>query len=208
MTLGERIKICRQNAGLSQEQVAELVNVSRQAVTKWEADKSAPSTENLFKLVEIFGTTVDMILVEKKEEKKPSICWKMRLRFGCLMAVGYLLFYLVGRILWVPMKDVTVLGWFTTKSPYAIQEYLYGWLFSNNLIWYSALISVVISMLGKYKAATISYIGFVAGYVLGYFLGPNSEGAAMGQGHYGWAIWGVTFLVTIVAGVIVDKRKK
>ena len=42
MTLGERIKACRQHAGMSQEKVAELVGISRQAVTKWESDQSAP----------------------------------------------------------------------------------------------------------------------------------------------------------------------
>ena len=40
MTLSERIRQCRQQAGLSQEQVAELVGVSRQAVAKWEAGVS------------------------------------------------------------------------------------------------------------------------------------------------------------------------
>lgn len=40
MTLGERIKSCRQKAGLSQEKLAELAGVSRQAVTKWEAGGS------------------------------------------------------------------------------------------------------------------------------------------------------------------------
>ena len=52
MTLGERIKSCRQKAGLSQEKLAELAGVSRQAVTKWEAGQSAPSTENLLKLAD------------------------------------------------------------------------------------------------------------------------------------------------------------
>ena len=60
MTLGERIKNQRSRAGLSQERVAELVGVSRQSVTKWESGQSAPSTENLFRLAEIFGTTVDI----------------------------------------------------------------------------------------------------------------------------------------------------
>ena len=40
MTLGERIKNYRQKAGLSQEQLAEKINVSRQAITKWENDIS------------------------------------------------------------------------------------------------------------------------------------------------------------------------
>ena len=71
MTLGERIKTCRQKAGMSQEKVAEFVGVSRQAVTKWESNQSAPNTENLFKLAEIFGTTVD-VLLEAEQETKPS----------------------------------------------------------------------------------------------------------------------------------------
>ena len=67
MALGERIKEQRKKSGLSQERVAELVGVSRQSVTKWESGQSAPSTENLFKLAEIFGTTVDMLLDIPKE---------------------------------------------------------------------------------------------------------------------------------------------
>ena len=72
MALGERIKVCRQNAGMSQEKVAELLGVSRQAVTKWEVNQSAPNTENLFKLAEIFGTTVDMLLDSDDNSKQSS----------------------------------------------------------------------------------------------------------------------------------------
>ena len=72
MALGERIKACRQSAGMSQEKVAELVGVSRQAVTKWEVNRSAPNTENLFKLAEIFGTTVDMLLASEDENKQST----------------------------------------------------------------------------------------------------------------------------------------
>ena len=72
MALGERIRDCRQNAGMSQEKVAELVGVSRQAVTKWEVNQSAPNTENLFKLAEIFGTTVDMLLDSNDSNKQSS----------------------------------------------------------------------------------------------------------------------------------------
>lgn len=131
-----------------------------------------------------------------------------RLKTVFIILGGYVLFYFIGRVLWVPMKDMTIIGWFTTKSPYDIQEYLYGWLWDKNLIWYSALISAFFAVVGKCKTALISYIGFVTGYVLGYFLGPKPEGAALGQGHYGWAIWGATFLVSIMVGMIVEKYKK
>ena len=72
MTLGERIKNQRTRAVLSQERVAELVGVSRQSVTKWESGQSAPSTENLFRLAEIFGTTVDMLLDIPNEKNAQS----------------------------------------------------------------------------------------------------------------------------------------
>ena len=61
-TLGQRIREHRRRAGMSQEALARRMDVSRQAVTKWESGQSAPSTENLFRLAELFGTTVDLLL--------------------------------------------------------------------------------------------------------------------------------------------------
>lgn len=69
MKLYERIKACRLHSGLSQEQVAEALDVSLQAVTKWENGQSAPSTENIFKLAELFGTTVDLLLSDKGQQE-------------------------------------------------------------------------------------------------------------------------------------------
>lgn len=72
MTLGEKIKACRQAAVMLQEKAAELVGVRRQAVTKWKANQSAPNTENLFKLAEIFGTTVDLLLASQEAGTSPA----------------------------------------------------------------------------------------------------------------------------------------
>ena len=65
MTLGKRIAEHRQQMGFSQEKLAEIIGVSRQAVTKWEADQTLPSSSNLLKLAEVFGTTADMLLPTK-----------------------------------------------------------------------------------------------------------------------------------------------
>ena len=59
MTLGEKISCLRKKAGYSQEKLAELMDVSRQAVTKWESGKANPDTENLIRLAEIFGVSLD-----------------------------------------------------------------------------------------------------------------------------------------------------
>ncbi len=60
-TLGKRIAELRHAKGYSQEYVAEEVGVSRQAVSKWEQDLSAPDTYNLIVLSRLFGVSVDYL---------------------------------------------------------------------------------------------------------------------------------------------------
>ncbi|MBT9775661.1 helix-turn-helix domain-containing protein [Clostridium sp. MCC353] len=59
MSLGTQIQIYRKRAHLSQEQLAEQLGVSRQAVTKWENGQSSPSTKNLAQLAGILGVSLD-----------------------------------------------------------------------------------------------------------------------------------------------------
>lgn len=62
MTLGEKLKEIRKRFGLSQEQLAEIMNVSRQAITKWENDGGIPDISNLQELSKVFDITVDYLL--------------------------------------------------------------------------------------------------------------------------------------------------
>ena len=62
MTIAETIKTLRKTAGMSQEQLAEKLHVSRQAVTKWETEGGTPDIENLRAIAALFGTTVDELL--------------------------------------------------------------------------------------------------------------------------------------------------
>ena len=73
MSLGNRIKDQRKKTGMSQKKLAELVGVSRQAVTKWETDLSVPSTTNLFALAEILGTSVDVLMDTETDESIRSL---------------------------------------------------------------------------------------------------------------------------------------
>lgn len=61
-TLGEKLKSARKEAGLTQEQLAVKLMVSRQAITKWEADKGMPDIENLKSLSQLLGVSVDYLL--------------------------------------------------------------------------------------------------------------------------------------------------
>lgn len=60
--LSENIKALRTQAHLSQEQLAEQLHVSRQAVTKWETGAGTPDVENLRALAALFGTSLDELL--------------------------------------------------------------------------------------------------------------------------------------------------
>ena len=66
-TFGQRFQRLRKQKGLTQEQIAEKVNISPQAVSKWENDLTAPDINILLELSEILGVTVDILLGKVNE---------------------------------------------------------------------------------------------------------------------------------------------
>ena len=67
MTLGEKIKKLRNNANISQEDLAEKIGVSRQIVTKWEKDAGLPDIQNLKEIAKVFDISIDELLDYKNE---------------------------------------------------------------------------------------------------------------------------------------------
>lgn len=68
MTLGEKIVLLRKARGISQEQLAERLGVSRQAVSKWELNEAIPDVPRVVALSELFGVTTDYLLKSGSEE--------------------------------------------------------------------------------------------------------------------------------------------
>lgn len=228
MSLGERIKEQRKNCGMSQEKLAELVGVSRQAVTKWETDQSAPSTEKLFKLAEVFGTSVDLLIKNgeqstptpaeqiyymykmEQEQKRAELKAKLKknILFALCITAGYMLFYLIGRFIWCDLENSTFLAWLFSVTPEGRHSYLYGWLLSSDMFFIAAAISTVPAFFGKRRYSILTSCGFLVGFLAGLIFGPNPEGAALGQGDYGWAIWGCIFLISIIVGIVLEALKR
>ncbi len=249
MTLGERIKAHRQQAKMSQEALAAALGVSRQAVTKWESGQSAPSTENLFRLAELFGTTVDLLLPEqaaaqpqpdpaaqprpdpaaqpqpdpaaqprpdpavrqmlelyRQEQQAKQAARRKRLRQNVRAALqiasGYLLVYLLGRVLWCDFSDSTVLGWLFLARPDKPGSYLYGWLLHKRLFWGCAAIAAGTALLGRHRAARVQLAYFVLGLWAGVWYGP----VPYGSGEYGWAYWAALVLASFPVGRLWQKR--
>ena len=68
MTLGEKLQQLRKSRGLSQEQLAAELDVSRQAVSKWECGDSAPDLDKLRAICTYFGVTTDYLIWEHEED--------------------------------------------------------------------------------------------------------------------------------------------
>ena len=69
MRFAEKLKNLRKQAGMSQEKLAEKLNVSRQAVTKWETETGLPDIENVMAISAMFDISVDELLSDEKEIK-------------------------------------------------------------------------------------------------------------------------------------------
>lgn len=66
MNFAEKLRTMRKQFGMSQEQLAEKINVSRQAVTKWETDGGIPDIENILAISTLFNVSVDELLSAEK----------------------------------------------------------------------------------------------------------------------------------------------
>lgn len=69
MLFNEKLKILRKEQEFTQEELAEKLNVSRQAITKWESGEGIPDIENLKQISLLFNTTIDELVKEDKDVK-------------------------------------------------------------------------------------------------------------------------------------------
>lgn len=108
--LSERIYQFRRNSGLSQEQLAEKIGVSRQAISKWESGISTPELEKLLALSECFDITIDELVKDEAftqgtnevpqelEKTKDSKAIEMKVGIG-LCLVGAICLILFGAMM-------------------------------------------------------------------------------------------------------------
>lgn len=75
MTFGEKLQKLRKEHKLSQEELALQINISRQAISKWELNESKPDTDNIIQLSNILGVSIDYLLNDTLESLpvKPAI---------------------------------------------------------------------------------------------------------------------------------------
>lgn len=109
MTLGEKIKEQRKKLGYTQEALAERMDVSRQAVAKWEKNLSAPTAEKLIALTNLFGTSLDDMTSLKVKTARRNNNYRLAaiiLQLGALASCGNIAY---SEIDGVVIEDKTVL---------------------------------------------------------------------------------------------------
>ncbi|MCR4581179.1 MAG: helix-turn-helix domain-containing protein [Bacilli bacterium] len=94
MTIGERLLKLRKEKNISQEELANELDVSRQTISKWETDQSSPDFDKIIPLCEYFGITSDELLtgnVNIKEAKQTNV----KINFARNIAIAVMM-YIIG----------------------------------------------------------------------------------------------------------------
>ena len=107
MTLGEKIQTLRKQSGMSQEELAAKITITRQAISRWEQNESIPDVDNLIQLSRIFGVSTDFLLKgtefpeqqpHGKTKKTAHSMWIYRKLFnnGTIHILGVTVFLVIG----------------------------------------------------------------------------------------------------------------
>lgn len=153
MDFNEKLQLLRKQKGLTQEELAEILFVSRTAISKWESGRGYPNIDSLKAISKFFGITIDELLSgdelltlaeEDTRQKRNYFC---NLVFGLLDICMAMFFFL-------PLFRQTVNGSIREVSLPALSE-VSCWL---RVVYFSAVIAIV--TIGVFALATLKYQKF------------------------------------------------
>ena len=161
MTFGEKLQALRKARGWSQEELATQINVSRQALSKWESGASVPDTENVVALSRLFGVSTDYLLLENGEttaQAAPTAAPSAESKWPIMRIVWLftMILAILGKIalrIWastLPPTDVyNAMGWVETRTGMRnlIETYDISWLVF--LTWFLLLLGLAGTVLYK-----------------------------------------------------------
>ena len=216
--LGDKVRELRKQHGLSQEDVAAALGVSRQAVTKWERGSSLPSSGNMLRLAELFQIPVteltsssgqapagidaaaieNLIRRTEENEKKKQRIWR-RTVDSAKSAAGVLLAY----------GAMYFLCWFLCVQ---IVLPLFPWYYINkyHFMLIVGAVSLLAAIFQKKRFARIMLAGTALAVVLGQAIGAYSAERSPLGFNESWIglvlLWNVSLIAGIAAELIQRKR--
>lgn len=179
MKIADRILYLRKSKGISQEELADKVGVSRQAVSKWESEQSMPDLEKIIIMSDYFNVTTDYILkgievVENKEQKSKEMVGKvLYIASTALIVIG--LFCAIGE--WYEMQTTTSIYGSMIIQVVGVFEYFLAKVISKEtpsfyVKWLNIIIIafIPISMITGYISELIFKVGgCISPYRIGIF---------------------------------------
>lgn len=207
MTIGDKIKNLRKENGMTQDAVAAALDVTRQAVAKWESNQAAPSTTNIMKLAELFQVQFQDLLSqkdvpmaeiqkyivkvaqaeEKRKEKRETA--KKIVVSGLKISFSYLMLVL---ICWIAFH---LLG---------VPDYVWSWSNSHFIFPIAYLYSLAGCLLYREKLGYYTLIGTAIGLILGNIVGSIIPKNAVLHFNNGWIALLACIGVFSLCGVIVS----
>lgn len=164
MTLGERLRCLRQRSGLSQEEVAQDLFVSRQSVSKWELDQSEPGVENLRALAKLYGVTLDELL----EGESPDVPARQESCEPALEEDGEESARRYRNIVWFRTAVVVVSNLIASEInfPFDWLVMLVGLFVRNSTVWTIITVLIVLNIIVTVISLAANPIGTIIGLIL------------------------------------------
>lgn len=206
MSLGERLYELRKKKGLSQEEVAERLNVTRQSVSKWETDESKPDFDKIIPICELFEISSNELLSgtkEEKEEKEVEVINKDNKKKRAMIITSAIFLYFLA-LIWIMISEVT----FNLNEGIMISGFfLLCGIATCMLIYQGIVLATTITKKKKEKTKReklmdgvieITSIIFTIIYLLVSFL--------TGAWHLTWIIWLVYAAVEAIIKIIFNSK--
>lgn len=109
MNIADRIQHLRKSKGISQEELADKIGVSRQAVSKWESEQSTPDIEKIILLSDYFETTTDFLLKGIEPVQELEIKWSATI-FSAVGTILNAIGLVSSIIIWIERQTVYAVG--------------------------------------------------------------------------------------------------
>lgn len=148
MAFGETLTTLRKSRGMSQEQLAEQLELTRQTISKWELDQSTPDMEYIIKLSELFCVSTDYLLKgeehtvpiaceqQQVQQSKPpqgyTWCFFGGLTFMCMSLVGIIALAICAAFH----------PWTVIRNNYVFEGFI-GFLMGSNTLWLFVMLAVM-----------------------------------------------------------------
>ena len=216
--IGKRIKNLRKERNLSQEEVAKQMDISRQAVTRWENGRTLPSSGHVIKLADLFGVPVELLTGGNKQSELGSLSTKKEQNVATVIEVLSLkeiqeeikaeikkrlwsikLFLLTILFFTMCWFFDTYLGWDVYVWCY-IEKYFYAW---------SACLLIFIGgiLQKRYFVASICS-GSVLTVLVGQFIALYSKRHSLLLFNESWMALIVFWNLSVMVGLLLEYRMK